>query len=463
MFSLRLRVAAAALAAARLARGAAARPNFLVVLVDDADAQLGSTGAAAMPHLASLVVDKGANFSAAHVVSPICCPSRTALFSGRYPHNLGDDSLGWCGNFSASREDSLLVALGNAGYAVGQAGKWYNLESEAGGFCTPGYVPAWKDDSPRGRASDAFLLCQEGVYYGNPYNANGEIVTRGHAPEDYMTAVIGNRSLAFLRNVTAGGAPWVNFVAFQAPHLPATPAPWHADAPVPAAAPRTPAWNAGWEDKHFVVNNGLDKPMSAGLVNGSDTLHAQRLRTLLSVDDYVRDAVALLDAAGALDNTYVFFTSDQGVRRRAGGGAPRTPSRCRARAAAPAPRGGSPSPPSREPLTSRARPPHPPHTPSRAQRLPPGPVGPVVRKGHAVLARHARAALRARPGRRARRRAGRARGHERGPRPHAAGTRGRARRLAVWPRAPRRRVARAAAGRAARRAAAAGLARQNAD
>lgn len=191
--------------------------------MDDADAELGSTGAANMPALASRVVAAGVDLTAAHVTSPICCPSRTSLFSGRYPHNLGDDSLGWCGNFSSAREDSLLVALGNAGYVVGQAGKWYNEEAETQSFCTPGYVPAWKDASARGNASDSFLLCQEGIYYGNPYNENGAIVKRGQAPSDYQTSVIGNLSLAFLRNATAGSAPWVNFVAFNAPHLPPHP------------------------------------------------------------------------------------------------------------------------------------------------------------------------------------------------------------------------------------------------
>jgi N-acetylglucosamine-6-sulfatase len=286
---------------------ALAVPNHLIIEVDDADVQLGSVGSLVMPNLSRWLVGGGLNFSSAHVTSPICCPSRTSLFSGRYPHNLGDDTLGWCGNFSQIREDTLLVALGNAGYAVSQIGKWYNEEAS---FCERGYVPAWKNGST-GDASDVFLLCQEGVFFGNRYNDNGQIVTAG--PEDYMTSVLGNRSLAFLRNATAQPLPWVQYVGFHAPHLPATPAPWYANAPVPAmAAPRTRAWNTGWEDKHFVINNGIDKPMSAGLINGSDTLHVQRLRSLMSVDDYIGAAMTFLQAAGALDNTYVWFTSDHG-------------------------------------------------------------------------------------------------------------------------------------------------------
>jgi len=230
------------------------------------------------------------------------------MFSGRYPHNLDDDASDWCGNFTSQREDTILVGLSEgANYVVAQHGKWYNQEDT---FCTPGYVPQWKK-GPLGEASDLYLLCQEGVYFGNLFNNNG-VLERG-GPRDYMTSLLGNRSLDFLRNATvAGSPPWVNYIGFHAPHLPATPAPWYAEAPVPSMAPRTPAWNKGWEDKHFVINNGVDKPMSLGLINGSDQLHAQRLRTLKSVDDYIRDAVTLLEASGALDSTYIFFLSDHG-------------------------------------------------------------------------------------------------------------------------------------------------------
>ena len=284
------------------------RPNFLVILVDDLDVELGSASSEAMPALHELLVSQGLNFSAAHVTSPICCPSRTSLFSGRYPHNLGDDTLGWCGNFSAQREDNFLTALGHSGYAVQQVGKWYNEEEI---FCKHGYTPAWKKGA-QGDASDAFLLCDEGVYFNNTFNDNGVLVSAG--ADGYMTSVLGNRSLNWLINasLSAASVPFISYVGFHAPHLPATPAPWYANADVPTQAPRTPAWNTGWQDKHGVIDNGIDKPMSADLINGSDVLHAQRLRTLLSVEDFLKDAVAALHKAGTLENTYIIFTSDHG-------------------------------------------------------------------------------------------------------------------------------------------------------
>jgi arylsulfatase A-like enzyme len=211
--------------------------------------------------------------------------------------------------------DTFVTSLTHlANYTVGQFGKWYNQEAE---FCRPGYTPAWY----RGNTTtDGFgLLCEEGVYFNYSLNVNGEEIVRyGDSPSDYMTAVLGNLTLEWLNTATEGDAPWFAYVAPHAPHLPALPAPWYQNATIPpsangnGAAPRFPNFNTGWEGKHFQVNNGVDKPMSADLIAGSDLLWARRLRTLMSVDDLVRDAIALLEAKGALDNTYVIFTSDHG-------------------------------------------------------------------------------------------------------------------------------------------------------
>ena len=42
-----------------------------------------------MPNVRSELIAKGAFFEHYHVNTPICCPSRTEFFSGRYFHNIG--------------------------------------------------------------------------------------------------------------------------------------------------------------------------------------------------------------------------------------------------------------------------------------------------------------------------------------------------------------------------------------
>jgi N-acetylglucosamine-6-sulfatase len=281
-------------------------PNFLFFLVDDMDDGTLSS-LSSLPVLASDIITEGILFSNTVVSSPVCCPSRTSLFSGRMPHNIGDVEHGWCGNFTAQREDNFLLALKErANYTIGQIGKWYNEEPT---FCVANYTPAWHT----GPNDTSFLLCNECTYFSNRFNDNGALVDYGKEPEDYMTSVLGNKTIAWLDVVTDGTNPWFGLITPHAPHLPATPAPWYADAEVPGVgAPRTPNWNTGWEDKHFLIDNKVDKPMSQALINGSDALWASRLRSLLSVNDILRDALALLERKNALDNTYVIMSSDHG-------------------------------------------------------------------------------------------------------------------------------------------------------
>ena len=66
-----------------------AHPNFFFLLTDDQDTLLG--GAAHMPAVRELLVAGGANFTNAFVHTPICCPSRSELLTGKYFHNLKVD------------------------------------------------------------------------------------------------------------------------------------------------------------------------------------------------------------------------------------------------------------------------------------------------------------------------------------------------------------------------------------
>jgi N-acetylglucosamine-6-sulfatase len=286
-------------------------PNFLFIITDDQDDIDSYT---VMPSIRNDIVGKGAKLSNSFVTSPICCPSRTSLFSGRFPHNLDDDEDGWCGNYSSAMEDTWLHSLKlfpTKPYTIGQFGKYWNGgEGTSGIFCSKNYTPAWFTISD---GDDLLLLCEEGVYFGNLYNDRGIDVKANET--DYMTSVLSNRTLQFLEKVSSDlTKPWIAYFAPHAPHLPASPAPWYINASVPNHAPRPSNYNIGWEDKHFQINNGIDKPMSQALINGSDNLHASRLRALMSVDDAIREFIAVLEKNGAIDSTYIIATSDHGYR-----------------------------------------------------------------------------------------------------------------------------------------------------
>ena len=69
-----------------VAAAAAARPNFVLVMCDDLDKQLGGVGA--IPQVAKLLGSGGATADNYFVSSPKCTPSRAAWLIRSYPPPL---------------------------------------------------------------------------------------------------------------------------------------------------------------------------------------------------------------------------------------------------------------------------------------------------------------------------------------------------------------------------------------
>jgi len=62
-----------------------APPNVVFILTDDQDVTLNSLSV--MPQVQSLLTSQGTYFSNAFATTPICCPSRAEIITGRHMHN----------------------------------------------------------------------------------------------------------------------------------------------------------------------------------------------------------------------------------------------------------------------------------------------------------------------------------------------------------------------------------------
>ncbi len=266
-----------------------------------------------MPNYVQRFATEGMQMVNAFVGSPKCCPSRTSLLSGRFSHNLNDTLQGWCGNFiTEGRQDATFIRdVKEQGYSTGFFGKMVN---EMGSMCSKAaHVPVGFNISE----GDSFVsMCNEVVYYGNTFNVDGKLFTTGNAPSDYLMSWIGNKTMPWLARVAQasvqpGGKPFFAYLAPHAPHFPAEPAPWYADSPLPnMRAPRVPSFNALTEGKNWAIRT--NPPFNAFTEAGIDLHFRNRQRSLMSFDDYIRDVFATLEAAGVLNDTYVFATSDHG-------------------------------------------------------------------------------------------------------------------------------------------------------
>ena len=152
----------------------------------------------------------------------------------------------------------------------------------------------------------------DGEYYNYHLNENGTLVQYNSDEQDYETDVLASKAKDYVRNTAGDSSPFFMYLAPSAPHGPFTPAPRHRDEFPDARAPISPPFNErDVSDKPAWVQ---DMPWlnKADAIEKLDRTHRVRLQMLLSLDEMVAGLVEELRATGEFDNTYVFFTSDNG-------------------------------------------------------------------------------------------------------------------------------------------------------
>ncbi|KAM9402901.1 N-acetylglucosamine-6-sulfatase [Salvelinus alpinus] len=283
------------------------RPNVVLILTDDLDIVIG--GMTPLNKTKKLIGEAGITFTNAFVASPLCCPSRASILTGKYPHNhhvINNTLEGNCSStaWQKTQEPKTFPALlqAYAGYQTFFAGKYLNQygNPDAGGV---EHVPlGW----------DYWVgLERNSRYYNYTLSVNGKLKKHGgNYSEDYLTDVLTNMSLDFLQ-YKSNYRPFFMMVSTPAPHAPWTSAPQYQDRFKDLKAPRDPNFNVHGKDKHWLIRQAKT-PMTNSSIDLLDDAYRKRWRTLLSVDDLVEKVVKRLEVRGELENTYIIFTSDNG-------------------------------------------------------------------------------------------------------------------------------------------------------
>lgn len=283
------------------------RPNILILLTDDQDVMLG--GFDHMPHLRELVQEQGMTFENAFVHTPICCPSRSSILSGRFIHHGGAVNNSLNGNCygeswrkEIENEHTFAVHAKQAGYSTAYAGKYLNRYGEG----KTKYIPnGW----------DQWLgLVGNSVYYNYDLVHKNKTVQH-HGKEyskDYLPDVLINHTLSWMDHMPE---PWLMVVAWPTPHGPFTPADWAKDTMNGTKAPVTENYNASdtfQQQKHWLIRQL--QPISNETATEVNKYYQMRLEALQSVDLHVEKLITKLHNNNQLNDTVIMYTSDNGFQ-----------------------------------------------------------------------------------------------------------------------------------------------------
>jgi arylsulfatase A-like enzyme len=271
-------------------------PNIIYIMADDLGyGDLGCYGQKLIqtPNIDRLA-ENGMKFSNFYAGSTVCAPSRCVLMTGLHTGHCfirgnGRDSL---------RPEDVTVAevLKQAGYATGQVGKWgLGLEGSTG--------------LPTRQGFDFF--------YG--------YLDQGHAHNYYPTFVVKNEERVKLRNVVPGEGDFGQ--GFATEKMDYTPA---------LMIDETLGFIDAHRDERFFMylaytlphaNNEKNKQLGDGTEVPDFGIYAEKDWTEQNrgqaamigyLDDMVGQVVARLEKHKLIDNTVIFFTSDNGPHSEAG-------------------------------------------------------------------------------------------------------------------------------------------------
>lgn len=288
------------------------RPNIIVVLTDDqgfgqlpvysdaypdemlfltknterykCDEQKAKAAAkTAMPNLQKLATN-GVTFMNAHVTSPVCGPSRAALMTGRFQQRFGVyDNCDLSRAGVPHSETMLSEHLKGAGYRTAMIGKWHlgkytktPLPEKSHDYHKNSIWGCEEESHPLRRGFDHYFgfNCSGTTYYDSPSLFRGfeNVKAKGFSTDEFN-----EEALQFIRE--SGDDPFFVYLAHAAPHIPL-------EEPAPEKYQRFDTGN--WEVDNYYAY-------------------------LAAVDDGLGDILALLDDQGKLDNTLIFYLSDNGA------------------------------------------------------------------------------------------------------------------------------------------------------
>jgi arylsulfatase A-like enzyme len=263
-----------------LASARRARPSVLLIIPDQLRGQaLGCMGDpdARTPNLDRLA-SQGLLFRNAFANTPVCCPARAVMLTGKYAHKNG-----MVANDLRLRESEPTIAelLASEGYRTGFIGKWH-LD---GGPRLPGFVPP----GPRRQGFQFWAAneCDHRHFRPTYFRDTDQPIS----DERFEPEVWTDRAIEFLKD--AGDRPFFLIVSMGPPHD-------------PYAAP----------EKFMKLHDSKTLTMRPNWVEGVPNAGRKEIAAyhaaITAVDEQVGRLMGALDDLRRAEDTIVVVTSDHG-------------------------------------------------------------------------------------------------------------------------------------------------------
>ena len=260
-------------------------PNLVVIMADDLGyADVGFNGCSDIPTSnIDSIAEEGVRFTSGYVAYPVCGPSRASFITGRYGQRFGfernpiyatqDPAMGLTRN-----ETTIATALSAVGYRCGVVGKWHLGAHETLHPLARGFHSFFGHLGGGHRYFPEELTIQNSADATNEAGSYRTWILKDHTPvppKHYLTDEFSDASVRFINE--NADTPFFLFLSYNAPHLPLA-----------------------------ATQNYLDRFPD---LSGKRKTYAAMVS---AVDDGVGKTLDALREHGILDDTLVFFLSDNG-------------------------------------------------------------------------------------------------------------------------------------------------------
>jgi arylsulfatase len=319
------------------------RPNIIIILADDMGfSDAGCYGGEIHTPNLDYLATNGLRFTQFYNTSR-CCPSRASLLTGLYNHQAGigkmttDDHQPGYRGYITENTVTLAEVLKSAGYHTAMSGKWHvsnTIEQKPAKAqmdwlnhhtTYPAFSPL--EQYPTSRGFEKYFGTLWGVVdYFDPFSLVSGTTPIEKVPANYYhTDAINDTAVAYIKELSGSDQPFFLYVAENAPH-------WPIQALPEDIEKYKDTYKAGWD----VIRAARYKKMAAqGIINPAITKLSPRQNDLQwqnnpdsawdaramavhaamvdRMDQGIGRIINALKATGQLDNTVIFFLSDNGA------------------------------------------------------------------------------------------------------------------------------------------------------